>query len=115
MAADKGFKFWAAFFVVKTHLAGRVDSDWVKFDRGAVERKFNVATVGPWNREDIPDTRTFTRHHVINWKILIKKLMKVRKQSDFRKSGENTFFLGKMNLELRIVSLYLPKNKVLRS
>ena len=66
MTADKGFKFWAAFFVVKTHLTGRVDSDRVKFDRGAIERKFNVATVGPWNREDIPDTRTFTWHHIIN-------------------------------------------------
>ena len=66
MTADKSFEFGAAFFVVKTHLTGRVDSDRVKFDRGAVERKFNVATVGPWNREDISDTRTFARHHVIN-------------------------------------------------
>ena len=66
MTADKSFEFWAAFFMVKTHLTGRIDSDRVKFDRCAVERKFNVATVGPWNREDIPDTRTFTWYHVIN-------------------------------------------------
>ena len=66
MTADKSFEFWAAFFMVKTHLTGRIDLDRVKFDRCAVERKFNVATVGPWNREDIPDTGTFTRHHIIN-------------------------------------------------
>ena len=40
----------------------------------------------------------------------ILELQKFCKQSDFRESSEKIFFFRKVNLELPIVSLYLPKN-----
>ena len=35
--------------------------------------------------------------------------------SDFREFGKHIFFSGTINFELSIVSLYIPKNKALRS
>ena len=43
------------------------------------------------------------------------ELQKFCKQSDFRETVKKIFFYRKINLELPIVSLYLPKNKALRS